>query len=130
MGEKKPEDDYSFSLKEMIREVQNELVESQRDRERSHQEALFELEKVDLEVNFVVTRDHKAKGGVSFKIPIVGGFEVGAEGAWQNQFVHKVAVSLKAVAPESESPAQSKKSSSGVDPPPSGPRGRFPHPSA
>src|SRR5215212_9871395 len=88
----------SLSLSEMIRAVQNELVASQQEREARGQAALLEFEKVDLEVNFVVTKESEAQGGVSFQVLTFGGFNLGGRKSRADQVVHKITLSLKAAA--------------------------------
>jgi hypothetical protein len=87
----------SLSLKQLIRRVTQELVESQREREESGGPALFEVEKLTLEVNFVVTKSKSAKGGFDFRVLTFGGINAGASGEHQEQEIHKIVLSLKVV---------------------------------
>ncbi|HSK74544.1 MAG TPA: trypco2 family protein [Pyrinomonadaceae bacterium] len=91
------EEQNTLSLKELIRRVQQELVDSQKEREEKGDDALFEVEKLTLEVNFVVTRSNDAKGSLDFKVLTVGGISLGGGKNYQQQQVHKIILSLKAI---------------------------------
>jgi hypothetical protein len=114
----------SLSLKGMIRKVQEELEASEEERKKSGQEALFEFDKVDLEVNFVVTKASEAKGGFSFQVLTFGGFNVGLRDRKEDQSIHKITLSLKAIAPE-DRPQSETGRGAGVSRPP---KGMFPAP--
>jgi hypothetical protein len=89
----------SLSLKELIRRVQEELAESQEEREKRGDQALFEVEKLVLEVNFAVTRSAKVNGRLEFKVLTLGGVNAGGGHDYEQQRVHKITLSLKAVPP-------------------------------
>jgi hypothetical protein len=82
----------SLFIKDLIRRVDSELRESQAEREASGQAAIFAVEKLTLEVNFVVTESAQGKGGLDFKIITIGG-----EKGYEQQQVHKVTLQLAAV---------------------------------
>ena len=84
----------SLSLKELIFRVQQELVESQAEREARGEDALFQVEKLVLEVNFVVTQSMEGKGGLEFKVLTLGGVNIGGNKGYQQQQVHKITLSL------------------------------------
>lgn len=79
-------------IKELIRRVQTELLESKKQRDAAGQEALFAVDSMTIEVNFVVTRSGAGKGGLDFKIITAGG-----EKSYENQQVQKITLNLKAV---------------------------------
>ncbi|MEK6283163.1 MAG: trypco2 family protein [Acidobacteriota bacterium] len=85
----------SLSLKEMIRRVQTELMESQLEREASGLPALFAVDGLTLEVNFVVTKSKGASGGFDFKVLTFGGIKAGGDLEHQEQQTHKIILSLK-----------------------------------
>jgi hypothetical protein len=87
----------SLSLKELIRRVQIELMESQGEREARGDAPLFEVESLTLEVNFVVTRSKGGSGGFEFKVLTFGGINVGGDVERQEQQTHKITLSLKAI---------------------------------
>jgi hypothetical protein len=87
----------SLSLKELIRRVQAELVESQHERESRGEAALFEVESLTLEVNFVVTKSKGASGGFDFRVLTFGGIKAGGDIERQEQQTHKIILSLKTV---------------------------------
>lgn len=82
----------SLSLTELLTRVRQELRESETVRIANGEEALFKVEGLTLEVNFVVTETRKGKGAVDLKVVSLGGSQEFAE-----QQVHKVTLSLKAV---------------------------------
>jgi Trypsin-co-occurring domain 2 len=92
----------SLSLKELIRRVQKELIESQREREEDGQKAIFEVEKLTLEVHFIVAQSSEGKGGIDFKILTFGGANVSGGRNYQNQQIHKIILSLKVIPDGSE----------------------------
>jgi len=89
----------SLSLKEMIQQVRDELVASERERKAKGQEALFQVDQVELVVNFVVTKTSKAKAGFSFQVLTFGGLDLGGDKGRQDQSVHTITLTLKAVDP-------------------------------
>lgn len=89
----------SLSLKELLHAVRRELAESEREREKSGETALFRTEELVLEVNFVLTQTNDAKGGVEIKVLTFGGVNFGAGESYQHQQIHKVTLKLKAVPP-------------------------------
>ena len=97
----------SLSLKELIRGVQQELIESQKERQEKGDPSLFEVEKLTLEINFVVTRSQGGKGSFEVKVLTFGGFNLGGEGNFQQQKIHKITLSLKAVPPSKTAPETS-----------------------
>ena len=87
----------SLSLKNLIRRVQVELMESQLEREQRGEAALFKVESLTLEVNFVVTKSMGGSGGFEFKVLTFGGIKAGGDVEHQEQQTHKIILSLKTV---------------------------------
>ncbi len=58
------------------------------------------FEKMALEVNFVVTRATQGRAGFKLQVLALGGAEVGGDKSWQEQQVHKITLSLKAIPEE------------------------------
>lgn len=96
-GEVKSPMENSLSLKDLIRRVQVELTESQLEREQRGEPALFEVESLTLEVNFVVTKSRGGSGGFEFKVLTFGGIKADGDVEHQEQQVHKIVLSLKAI---------------------------------
>jgi hypothetical protein len=84
-------------IKDLIRRVHQELIESRQEREASGEAAIFEVEKMTIEVNFVAIQSKEAQGGLDFKIISVGGLELGGSAGIQQQQVHKITLTLNAV---------------------------------
>lgn len=84
-------------IKELIRRVHQELVESREEREAAGEPAIFQVSELTIEVNFVVAQSTEAKGGLDFKIITVGGIELGGSKEYQQQQVHKIILSLTAL---------------------------------
>jgi hypothetical protein len=94
------QEEQSLSIKELIRRVQRELIASQKEREAANEEALFQVDKLDLEVHFVVTKSTKAEGGFSLQVLTLGGFHAGTSRNSEEQQVQKLTLSLKAASPD------------------------------
>lgn len=82
----------SLFIKDLIRKVQTELIESQRERETAGEEPIFQINHLTIEVNFVVTESKDAHGDFDFKVITAGGSKT-----IDQQQVHKITLSLKAV---------------------------------
>jgi len=87
----------SLFVKDLIRRVHQELLDSQKERQECEEGPMFEVERLTIEVNFVVTHSTEAHGGLDFKIITIGGAGVGANAEYQHQQVHKITLSLVAV---------------------------------
>jgi hypothetical protein len=94
-----PEENRSLSIKELIQQVRRELAESDLERRKEGRKAIFQVEDLTLEVNFIVTHSGKGGGGFSFQVLTLGGANLGGEKAYENQQVHKITLSLKAIPP-------------------------------
>lgn len=82
----------SLFLKELLMRVQRELRESQQERQERGEEAIFEVERLTLEVNFVAQVDREMQGGLDLKIVTAGGAV-----SYQNQQIHKIVLELVGV---------------------------------
>jgi Trypsin-co-occurring domain 2 len=87
----------SLFVKDLIRRVHQELLESQRERQECQDAPIFEVEKLTIEVNFVVMHSTTGHAGLDFKIITIGGAGVGANVEYQQQQVHKITLSLVGV---------------------------------
>jgi len=94
-GDKEPR---PLFVKELIRRVHQELKDSKAEREQSGDPPIFEVERMTIEVNFVAVESREAKGGLNFKIITVGGVDLGGAASYQRQQVHKMTLSLSAIA--------------------------------
>ncbi|MEF1330606.1 trypco2 family protein [Vibrio sp. M260121] len=101
--------DRPLFIKELVRQVHNELYESQEERELQGQDALFEVEKLTIEANFIVTDSETESGGIDFKL-----LKYNAGGSSKNERVHKVILELVTPSkPSSNVPRSDDKSSGG-----------------
>ena len=98
----------------LIRQVQKELIESQRQRTAEGEPALFQVESLAIEAHFIVTESTQAKGGFDLKILTSGG-----QRTFAKEQVHKITLTLK-TAPHEEDDAGLE----GLDMEPSGRRPR------
>ena len=85
-----------LSIKQLIRQINRELQASQEERESEGDPALFAIDQLTIEVNFVVTESKDLKGGIDLQI-----VSVGAGRQYVQQQVHKITLSLKAAKPGS-----------------------------
>ncbi|MDT4292329.1 trypco2 family protein [Methylomonas sp. MO1] len=76
-------------IKNLIRQVHRELLESQQDREAAGEAPIFYVEKMQIEVNFIVSETDEANGGFDFKI-----ITSDIKGVFNRQQIHKVTLSL------------------------------------
>jgi hypothetical protein len=96
-----PPDDSLF-IKDLIRRVHAELLESRAERERSGEPPIFTVQSLTLEVNFVAEKSKDVKGGLDFKVITVGGANLGGALTYHHQQVHKVTLNLLATSPGEE----------------------------
>jgi len=87
----------SLFIKELIRKVQQELIDSKEERERKGEKAIFQVEKMEIEVNFVVIESANAKGGFDFKILTIGGINLAGIKEYEKQKAHKITLHLAAI---------------------------------
>ena len=79
-------------IKDVIRKVQQELMESQKEREELEEPPLFEVEGMELEIHFVARKTTDAKAGLS--LPVV---DVGANRNYSNEQIQKLKIRLRVV---------------------------------
>jgi hypothetical protein len=87
----------SLFIKDLIGKVHEELLQARREREERGDPAIFEVDQMTLEVNFVAQRDTNFTGGIDLKIVTVGGAQLGGARHYQDQQVHKITLTLAAV---------------------------------
>ena len=87
----------SLFIKELIRRVHQELLESQEEREKSNQAPLFKVEEMTIEVNFVAIESKEMKGGLDFKVIAIGGVDLSKGKKYQQQQIHKITLTLRAI---------------------------------
>lgn len=93
----------SLFIKDLIRRVHAELIESRAERELSGELPIFTVDGLTLEVNFVAEESKDVKGGLDFKVITVGGVNVGGAKTYHQQQVHKVTLNLVALTAGDES---------------------------
>jgi hypothetical protein len=89
-----PDDDDTRPLfiRDLIRRVHAELLESREERERLGLPPVFEVQTMTIEVNFVATESKDMRGGLDFRV-----ITAGASRSYDQQQVHKITLSLTAV---------------------------------
>jgi hypothetical protein len=87
----------SLFIRDLIRHVHQELLESRAEREASGQPAIFEVTNLVIEVNFVITESTEGKGGLNFKVITVGGVDVGGSKTYEQNQVQKITLTLTAL---------------------------------
>jgi len=80
----------NLNLTELLHSVRDELIESQELRMKKGLPPLFIVDKLQIEVNFVVEQIKGVKGGVNLKV-----IEMGGNKTYTEQQVHKVTLDLK-----------------------------------
>jgi hypothetical protein len=92
----------SLFIKDLISKVHDELLQSRQAREQRGDPAIFEVENMTLEVNFVAQRDSEFNGGIDLKIVTVGGARLGGTRHYNNQQIHKITLMLTALPYQTE----------------------------
>jgi Trypsin-co-occurring domain 2 len=88
----------SLFIKDLIRKVHDELLESRTERISSGEPAIFEVEKLTIEVNFVAIENKEARAGIEFRVITVGG-QLGGGNSIQQQQIHRATLELVAIPP-------------------------------
>lgn len=78
-------------MRELIRRVHQELIDSREERRRLGLPPIFEVESMTIEVNFVATEAKDVRGGLDFRV-----ITAGASRRYDEQQVHKITLSLVA----------------------------------
>lgn len=81
-----------LNLKDLIRQISNELILSQTERENEQIEPIFQVDRLHIEVNFIVEKNAKIKGGFDLKVVTTG-----MEEDKKEQLIHKIALDLTPV---------------------------------
>ena len=81
-----------LSMRDLIRAVTRELLDSQADRERAGDPAVFEVKELTIEISFVATTSTHGSGGFDLKVIKA---DTGVQ--YDKQSVHTVTLTLKAV---------------------------------
>ena len=76
-------------IKDIIRQVHKELIESQEEREAEGQEPLFTVESLKIEANFVAVDDKHAETGFGFHL-----LKAGANISYKKEQIHKITLNL------------------------------------
>ena len=84
-----------LGLAELIRSVYEELVDAQKQREEANELPIFEVEKLELEIGFTVSRSGSGKGGINIQIA-----EIGSELEYSNEKIHRIHLTLRALPDE------------------------------
>ena len=79
-----------LQIKDVIRKVQQELIESQKEREESGILPLFEVDSLELEINFIVRQQSEGRAGLSFAV-----VDAEAEHNYSREQVQKMTLRLK-----------------------------------
>ena len=79
-----------LQIKDVIRKVQQELIESQKEREESGILPLFEVDSLELEIHFIVRQQSEGRAGLSFAV-----VDAEAEHNYSREQVQKMTLRLK-----------------------------------
>lgn len=79
-----------LQIKDVIRKVQQELTESQKEREEAGILPLFEVDSLELEIHFVARQQREGKAGLSFAV-----VDAEAEHTYSREQVQKMTLRLK-----------------------------------
>jgi hypothetical protein len=89
--------DRPLLLKDLISKVQQELLQSRREREERGEPPMFEVADLTLEVHFVAQQTTEVNGGIDLKVLTVGGLTAGVKRGLQHQQIHKITLRLTGV---------------------------------
>jgi len=62
-GQSSPSDNHALGIDELVREVKKELVATEREMREKREASLFELDRFEMELNFVVRSETSSKAG-------------------------------------------------------------------
>ncbi len=79
-----------LKIKDVIHKVQQELAESQNEREEKGLPPLFEVDSLDIEIHFVVQQHADSRVGASLAV-----IDVGADHNYSQEQIHKMTLRLK-----------------------------------
>ena len=80
-------DPHSLPAKELVTAVSQERVSSQKEREARGDPALFRIDRMALEISFVVTKSAGGKGGFNLSV-----ITASAGAKYESQEIHKVSL--------------------------------------
>lgn len=83
---------HELSLKELIRAVSDELIESREERLASHTPPIFEVDELTIEAGFVITESDSGGGGFDLKI-----LKADVKTDYAQETVHKISLKLRAL---------------------------------
>ena len=87
----------SISLKDAIRLVQEELINSQVEREMNDVSPLFEVERLTIEANCIFTKKENSELGFDVRLLSLFSLKAGLTDIEENSFVQKIKLELKAI---------------------------------
>ncbi len=76
-------------IKDLIRQIHTELIESQQERESKGTPTLFEVKKLTIEAHFVVSDEREVETGIGLSL-----IKAGLNGNYKNEEVHKITLEL------------------------------------
>lgn len=79
-----------LQIKDVIHKVQQELIDSQKERRDLGMSPLFEVDSLEIEIHFVVQQQTDAKAGVSLAV-----VDVGADHNYSQEQIQKITLRLK-----------------------------------
>ncbi len=91
-------------IKDLIRQIHKELIESQTERENENLEPLFSVESLKIEANFVAVDDQQAEAGFGFHL-----LKAGGKINYKQEQIHKITLNLTTIEPKAPSSTQGKK---------------------
>ena len=65
--------DDEISVKELLRKISEDLLESEEERLSKGQRSVFEVSELTIELAFVVSRSREGRGGVDLRVVNIGG---------------------------------------------------------
>lgn len=82
--------DEGIALKELLRQIQKELVDSENERKKHGFEPLFKVHSLDIQAHFVLKKTTKGKGLFDLKLITIGG-----ERTLAKEMVHTISLHLE-----------------------------------
>jgi hypothetical protein len=93
LADTKPTDD--LGINDLIDRVSVALSEREKKRIDENRDALFEVKKFDLEINFVVKKADTHRGGLELKVVTAG-----AEAQYSSETIQKIMLHMETIKPE------------------------------
>lgn len=126
MSKDNPPQSVELNLSDLIHQIRDELVESEKRRKTEKKDPLFQLDEMELEIHFGVTKEMGGNGKVKFSVMTLAG-EFGGSGGVQSEKVQTIRLKFKCAEIPEDSDGKSNGGNNGDGKKSNLPPGAMPH---